>query len=194
MKQHDYEPHPGQSIEQAANALQARAIANNAEVTMAFNGIELSMGPDTSTQDVVAMYWQLTHKQAEAYRNSPEGKAAAEKQKANIAAQQQKIDNAMARLPMLDFNNLTAVFDWLTEIQDPSNHVGVETPRLEIIDAFADRGFYVNVNCGEYFDAENRENAARWLIGQALSNLILVGAIHSIFNTFAADWKMKFNA
>jgi len=193
MKKHDYEPHPGQSIEQAANALQVRAIANNAEVTMAFNGIELSMGPDTSTQDVVNEYLRACNEKAEAYRNSPAGKQAAREAEMRLNTAKQKMASAMARLPQLDFNDLTAVIDWLVEIQDPSDHRGLETPREEIINTFADRGYYMNVNCGEEFNAEDRENVARWLIGQALSNLKSVGAIHSILNKFAADWKMKFN-
>ena len=172
MKQHDYEPHPGQSIEQAANALQARAIANNTEVTMAFNGIELSMGPDTSTQDVVAMYWQLTNERAEAYRNSPEGKAAAEKQKANIAAQQQKIDNAMARLSELDFADQGAIMDWLSAIRNASDYKSVATPVQEIVGVFRDHGYFPGVNCGTDFDGDDRNNFARYIIGQALANQI----------------------
>lgn len=194
MAKHDYEPHPGQSIEQAANALQVRAQSEGREVTMAFNGIELAMGPDTDPKDVVADYWAKTHKQAEAYRNSAEGKATAEKTAQHLALMQKTMADGMARLPQLDFTDLHAVIEWLAFVQDASHHTGVQTPRQEIIETFAAHGFLPSVNCGEDYNEDDRENVARYLIGQALAGLQSVGAIHHIFHDFAADWHLKFDA
>ena len=70
--------------------------------------------------------------------------------------------------------------------------LGVRVDRERIIATFGAHGYVSGVNCGDAFDAEDRENVARWLIGQCLANLVSVGAIHGIVHKFADDWIEKF--
>ncbi|OGZ11660.1 MAG: hypothetical protein A3D67_00515 [Candidatus Lloydbacteria bacterium RIFCSPHIGHO2_02_FULL_51_22] len=61
-----------------------------------------------------------------------------------------------------------------------------------VIATFAAKGYHPNVNCGQDFHGDDRDNFARYIIGQALGNLACVGAIHQVVQRFTNDWKKKF--
>ena len=99
----------------------------------------------------------------------------------------------MEQLPNLDFANQEAVLDWICEFQDPSDHIGVAKNQGEVLKIFAEHGYQTSVNTGEAFNGEDRDNFARYIVGQALDGLKGdVGAIHQVVHKFTDDWKKKF--
>jgi hypothetical protein len=156
-----------------------------------FNEIELRASKGTEAAAVVASFNAQLDAREEAWNASPEGISYRAKQLAEIAAAQEKHDAMVAGLATLDFANGVAVLDWICGIQDATDHVGVNVARDQIISQFAAHGFEPNVNCGDAFKADDRENVLRWIVGQALDGLRSV-AIHGIIHKFAGEWKSKF--
>jgi hypothetical protein len=181
----------GQSIDNAAIQLCAAA-AEHGEATGKFNDIELHAAAGYAPAGVVNFYNEECQRRSEAYRNSPEGKAAARKSNNERADLQAKHDALMARLPALDWSNDAAVLDWICAMQEPSDRVGVIVRRNSIVSAFEARGFHADANCGKDYKPGDRENMFRYLVGQGLSGLKDGPAIHPIIHKFAAEWRAQF--
>lgn len=181
----------GESIESAAAGLCEAAEAHG-EATGSFNGIELHAARGYAAAAVVSFYNDEARRRTEAWKNSPEGIAAAAERERVRSDLQAKHDALMRRLPQLDFTDQCAVLDWLCEMQGPSDHGGVIVRRKTILEAFAKRNFLPGVNCDADFHPEVRDNVHRWLVGQALSGLEEGPAIHGVIHKFAAEWKAKF--
>jgi hypothetical protein len=156
-----------------------------------FNGIKLLADPTSTVDGIVRDYTTLSNAARETYLASPEGIAAAEAADERRSNMQAKHDALMRSLAGLDFSNQVTVLDWLCEMQEPSDHVGVIVRRKTVLEAFAKHGFRPGVNCDADFRPESRENVHRWLVGQALDGLEKI-AIHSLIHKFASDWKAKF--
>jgi hypothetical protein len=182
----------GEHIGRAAGRLVAAAKATNAMVEATFNGVRLVATPLSTAGEICRRYDDECHRQAAEWRNSPEGKAAAERDRAELARLQSCADRLLGRLPSLDFADQAAVLDWVCRFQPASDRVGVRFPRELILSTFARNGYHPNMNVGDAFDPEDRENVARYIVGQALDGLAKVGAIHPMACKFAADWREKF--
>lgn len=180
----------GEHITSFANQLVHEA-GIHGTVAGVFNETEI-VADRTSTAEALCEQWERKQQEAAvAYRNSPEGKAAAAKREAAVLAAQETHDRLVRDLATLDFKNDVAVLDWLCAIQDSTDHVSVAVDKRAIIAAFDAAGFKPSVNCGPAFKADDRDNVFRYIVGQALDGLQSV-AIHGIIHKFAGDWKAKF--
>jgi len=188
-----YEPQCGEMVNHTAARIVEIAKLTGNMVTAKFNDIELKAWPMSTARHVIDDFHFVQRVQSEQYRRSPAGLRAAKEAEDRKLRDQQKVTDLMQRLPTLDFTNLSAVIDWLGELQDPSDHIGVTVPHQQIVETFKEKGFLPNVNCGKDFKAEDEENVARWIIGQALGCLECdVHAIHQVFGSFADKWRKKF--
>lgn len=188
---HTVEFYAGMHIQNAAVALCAAA-RKHGKARGTFNEIELTASRDTDPAEVVASFGAQQDARTNAWRESPEGIAHAAKMAAEVKAAQQKHDEMVAALDGLDFTDGVAVLDWVCSIQSATDRVGVQVDREKILAAFAARGFAPNVNCGEAFNPDDRDNVLRYIVGQALDGVRSV-AIHGVIHKFAADWKAKFD-
>lgn len=182
------EPEPGENVEHTARRLCAAAKIHGAARTK-FNDIFLSASPESTAAEIVKEFLAESERRHEAYKASPEGRAAERAAQERRQAMQATADRLMQSLPTLDFTNAGAVLDWLAAMQGPSDLVGVSVPKAQIVEAFAAHGFYPGVNCGPDFRRGDRDNELHWLVGQALETLDKMGAIHGIFLRFADDWR-----
>ena len=188
-----YEPRAGENVSETAERMVALANETNEVVTAKFNDIEITASPGGDPQAIVSYFHEEYERRVEAYHNSPEGKRAAREREERRVAAQQKHDALIQQLPNLNFADDVAVLDWLCEFQDPSDYTGVVNQQDVVLATFAAHGYYPNVNCGKDFNENDRDNFARWLIGQALDGLRSeVGAIHQVIHKFTDDWKKKF--
>lgn len=188
-----YEAMSGEHLDRAAERLVLIAKTHNDEATMRFNGIDLLAKPDSTHEGIVAKFNRETEARSEAYHNSPEGRAAAKDAEERRRAAQQTHDALMLQLPKLDFSDRGAVLDWLVAMQPASDHSGVVVRSKIIVLAFGAHGFKAGDNCGTEFKATDSNNVFRWIVGQALSCLKEMGAIHVILLKFAGEWKAKFH-
>jgi hypothetical protein len=182
----------GQHIDAFAVAMCKRAM-DGKTVHGIFNGVVLEATDKTTPASLVTAYRRDMDAQAEAYRRSPAGVAAAQQNEREVIAAQARIDAAVSLLESLAFSDLDKVLAWLEDFQEPSDRSGVNVPKSQILATFAANGFEPAVNCGDAFDGEDRENVARYIIGQALDTLRWV-SIHPVVARFGREWRNKFNA
>lgn len=187
-----YEPMPGEFIGVSAINMVGRAKLTGKPCKAHFNEIPVEAIPGVDPAYIVATYRIESHRRAVAYAGSPEGKKVVRDAKRRKDELRHQADAAMEMLGKLDFSSFPAVIDWLKEIREPSDHVGIAIPSNTIVCTFARHGYHPSVNCGDEFDSEDPGNVARWLIGQALKDLEEYGAIHQVFHKFASEWQKKF--
>lgn len=182
---------PGTSIDRAAAELCAAA-AEHSEAVGKFNDVELHVAGGYAPAGVVSFYHEECERQSAAYRNSPEGKAAARKTDQECAALQAKHDRLMANLPKLIVERPAEVLDWLCQMQECTDRVGVVVRRKTIVETLGRAGYRANENVGADCKEGDRENACRYPIGQCLAGLKDGSAIHPIVHKFAAEWRKRF--
>ncbi len=188
-----YEPMAGENISETAERMVALAKETKGEVRAKFNDIELVATEDSAAENIVKDFKVKIAEAAEKYRKSPEGQRAARESEERKQEAQRKADALVEQLPSLDFSNQEAVLNWICEFQDPSDHIGVEKDNEKVLKIFAEHGYQPGVNTGKEFNGEDRDNFARYIVGQALNGLRGdVGAIHHIVHKFTDDWKEKF--
>lgn len=187
-----YEPMCGSWIPASIATMSAIAKLSNQEVTGKFNDVSVTADPTTPASVLVARWETETNRQREEYRKSPKYQRQARLQEIEVAALQMKMNEMMARLETLNFDDLAAVINWFDQIRDASDHVGVSVPSGEIVQKFEEHGYIVNANTEDAYNPEDKENSAHYLIGQALSCLKEVGAIHQVYRDFAKEWREKF--
>lgn len=190
-----YEPMPGEHINETAKSIVDMAKESKETVTAVFNDITLTANEGDTEEGIVKAFEEARKQRAEAYRNSPEGKKAAREIEERQQQMQKKHDALMQKLTNLDFNNDVEVLDWLCEFQGPSDHIGVSKQQDVVVATFAKHGYHPNVNLGDDYNSEDRENVKRAIVGQALGCLQgEVGAIHQVIHRFVDDWKKKWGA
>lgn len=183
-----YEPMAGEKVSDTAERMVALAKETKGSVRAKFNDIELVATEDSVAEDIVADFKVKIAEAAETYRKSPEGQRAARESEERKQEAQRKADALVEQLPNLDFSNQEAVLDWICEFQDPSDHIGVAKDNEKVLKIFAEHGYQPGVNTGEAFNGEDRDNFARYIVGQALDGLQgEVGAIHHIVHKFTDD-------
>ena len=184
---------PGSHVDDAAREL-IEAAKNGQPAEGDFNGVTLVAGRNSTVEAIVARYHEGLEAQSKAYKASPAGIAAEAASVSRKIAIQAEADALMAALPSLDMTDDVAVLDWLDRFQDPSDYIGIKADKAAVIRAFTEAGFVAGANCGDDFREDDRDNHARYLVGQALSCLQSMGAIHQVFGTFHERWKAKFLA
>lgn len=189
-----YEAMAGYHVGYAARNMVFIADLIGEAVTTDFNGIEIKVLPGDNAEAIVEFFKAQSKRRYEEWLASPAGKRYLREQEAERQKQERIGKYCLGYLRVgLDFSNLNAVIAWFEAYQEPSDHVGVDVPYETIIKTFRENGFEPDVNCKDNFDGEDKENFARWIIGQGLSCLASEAhAIHSIIDRFAKEWREKF--
>lgn len=159
-----------------------------------FNGIRLEANGSSTVDQIVAAFDRQMTEQAKAWRESPEGIAAAERDNADRAEKQAAHGALMDGLPTLDWSDPAAVLDWLCAMQPASDRRGVIIRKDTIAAAFAAHGFTPGMEVGEEFQPGVKFSEYRWLIGQALDGIVNGPSIHPILHKFIGEWKAKWAA
>ncbi|MBD3328802.1 hypothetical protein GF340_05910 [Candidatus Peregrinibacteria bacterium] len=184
----------GQNVKQFAKQLIDRAKTDDVDVQGDFNGITLyvSAAEPGTVEDLVNFYSQESNRRVEEYRKSPEGKKAAEESEMLVITLQEKANSLMKQLDSIDFADLEAVIDWIVDIQEVSEYIGVSFDQQKVIDTFKSNGFDAGINTGDDFNKEDAENFAKYLVGQVLKGIGTYGVKSQNIHKFASEWKEKF--
>ena len=182
-----YEPEPGEHIQGAISSALDMAKLNDSPVNMTFNDTSIVINP-TDTVDIVKTQWDIEcQRRHDEHLKSEEYALRQEEYLKDMRESEAKVKNLMLSPP--DFADLNSVITWLEQLADLDN---ISVKYEGIIELFRENEFYPNVNCKENFNKDDKENVARWLIGQALDGIQTFGAIHPIYTKFADEWRVKF--
>jgi hypothetical protein len=94
------------------------------------------------------------------------------------------------QLETLDFKDVCALIGWLDKFEEKGFTAEVADG---IIKLFEVNGYQADVNTGDDFNGEDRENFARYLIGQALNNLATIRTVSRTYSSLAEQWRKKFD-
>ncbi len=168
----------GTAVNHAAIELARLASQHEESCTWIYEGVAMIAHPNSKPQDVLQKFWEEQERKAQI--------------EALMFASQSVIDGAMQRLENLDFTNLDELVMFFATLTEPSNHFGVTIDGQRIVETFTRHRFYMNCNTGQHFDKQDRENFARYLIGQGLGQLWRFKCIHKSYVQFAQQWRLQF--
>jgi len=165
--------------------------ALESDVMMNFNNVESTVVKGVyNSDDIMAIWRKSIEERYEKNRNSPEGKITAQEEEEDIKKNQENIDKLINQLDTLDFSNVEKVLGWCAEFG--YSVVGTDTNKRKILNKLAENGYFPKVNIGPEFKGEDKENYARFLIGQFLSGIKINGRNYQVFGKFYDEWKEKF--
>ncbi|MDD2299475.1 MAG: hypothetical protein PHN69_04465 [Candidatus Pacebacteria bacterium] len=182
-----YKTSIGQKITHVIADMHAVAIANDCTVRTMFNDYELIVTPkDDPTELLHKFTVEMAVREVE-YRKSPEYRKHQEELNQRKSIQKNKLNQLCAHYP--DFNNIDAVVEWLEKLSECDL---ISLKDSGIVSMFEVHGYFPGVNTYENFNANDKDNFGRWLIGQALGCIEDFGGIHPIFNDHAKQWRERF--
>lgn len=186
------EAHLGQRLEQITKMMCEIRKQYNCDVKTTFNDIalELLFCLPKPPQELEEEYHRIINEKREKYKNSPEGKKKAEKEKMLLENKKDRYNSMMGSLENIvaNKNNLFILY-WLKDFQPISDDNRLVIDTKKIIAVFNSHGYEADVNTGENFREDDADNYARYIIGQCLSMLANVGAIHGVVHKFIKTWQ-----
>ena len=112
----------------------------------------------------------------------------------DIEAAQEQSNELIKQLDTLDFSDAGKVLEWWAAFEESGN---VDVERTigdinKIVAKFAAHGYLPGMNTGAEYREEDKENSAKYIVGQALSGRENTGDISGAVHGFYDDWKEKF--
>ncbi len=182
----NYDPVPGMSIEDAAADLATIVSKYGEPASMTFNEIFVTADVGATAESIAGAWWAETNRRAQAWKESPKGKAAAAERVEEIRTKQARVDELMAALPAGE----AAWMEWVHEFAQVADDIGVHFDRGALADALERAGWVANAEVGrprEHF--QTRPAVARYIMGQAISCLRAGMPPHPITLTFVERWR-----
>lgn len=189
---HEYKALAGECITETAATMSEMAKDRGELITARFNGITLKASPGTRPDSIVRGFHRKMDRLAYKHRNSQEGVAEAKEEERYLKARQVSMDELMHRFSWVDLADLGHLIDWLVALCCTGGEKGIRYDRQRVITALESAGYVENDCSGDAFNVEDRENFARYLVGQALDGLKNSCGIHPMFMEFAKQWRDKF--
>lgn len=182
----------GDTVQIVCKSLVLEAQQLNEEVFFKFNDITIIAHKNSDPNKLVESFLETNQKRLHDYYNSKEYKQKCLKEKKETEQNQKKMDLVMKKMDSIDFHDLDSIINWWLLFE--SNHYsGVYFHTNQIIQTFESKGYKSNANIGISFNSENKENVARYIIGQCLQGIQSHGHINPIVHKFAREWREKFN-
>lgn len=191
-----YEPSCGDNITNAIRHTIALANHFGTTYTLKFNSNLIPVAPNSDSTEVYMDWERICREASEAWKNSSAGQAYYKEQEEQRIRVINEAKQVISKLDSVNWNDMDSVIDYLAETVEPFDWVYVaELGYGKLVNKkLLDAGYVPNVNCGDKFNEEDKNNVGLYLIGQAMSCFNSVGCIHSIFNKFYEDYKEKFTA
>jgi hypothetical protein len=158
-----------------------------------FNGTTLVVTEDSKPADVLAAWKADGKKQSEEFKNSAKGQKLIREREESNRMDQKTIDAHLAYLPhMLKENDIAKAVVWCGGFAEVNDNRNLTYDKMAIIQAFVQAGYHLNINTGVNFNEEDKDNYARYIIGQCLDNLSADMPMMPIAKSFADKWVQKF--
>jgi hypothetical protein len=159
-----------------------------------FNDILLVASVTSTWESIVDHHKNQCDQASRKYRRSKLFKKRFSKSKRQNIKRHRQLKRHMKTLPELDTTNHYAVLDWLNTLLPYAENYYARFDRTNVIRCLESAGYQANANTAENFAADNMDNFAGYIVGQALDGLKRHGSIHSMMSTFYGQWLEKFPA
>lgn len=164
-----YVPDAGTCISEACDDIARLAVEYGKPVHCTFNGVPIKAGPGDSPHTLQQMWEAIMAKQANSWRTSPEGAAAARAEKAAQEKAQKQVDRLMKLLPTVG-SNLNALLGWLKEFALAADHIGVTYDREAFVRELVGAGFVADAHVGQPPDNfVTKKMMGEYIVGLAIA-------------------------
>ena len=110
-----------------------------------------------------------------------------------LEGKQKELNLLMIKFQKMNKHDYTKVLKWVVKVQEYTAIPRLNISVNKIIIGLKEAGYRVNENCGEEYLAGDKENEARYIIGQVLSNMQHhKRSIDPIIKKFSEDWLEKY--
>lgn len=158
-----------------------------------FNGIDTVAIPGDDPERLFLLWQEESERRRKAFWASPEGQALLKQMEEQRLAHQTEIKRLEDGLDSVDFSDIDQVIGWIEQYAPHSDCRGTVRNWPKIVYRLVRNGFVTSANCNDEFDGNDKENYARWIIGQAMSMLLCkVHAVHPWLVDQIALWKNNF--
>ena len=163
-------------------------------VRTTFNGIVIIADKNSTTESLRSEVKRKQKASRRRYKRSAVAKRRKKERKAEIRSKKHEVIAQIRAFNGLDKSNLEKTIAWLAEFQPLSDRIGVLKPSQAffIVKTLEGAGYRANENTNEHFKKEDKENVARYIIGQTISMLSTRYAIHPMIVHFSSEWEQKF--
>lgn len=179
-----FESHCGDNIKSVIKNMLELAKNSNELVICEFNGAIAQINKHMSEEECYNLWNETLKIQSLAYRKSDECKQIEIKRERERLKDKEMYDSLMGDFEKIDFTNKLEVLNWLKCITLLTDNSTINDKNYIIKNKFLELGYKSNVNCGKDYIKGDIENNYQYLIGQVLSGLQQVGAIHPILTVF----------
>lgn len=162
-----------------------RAAVASAPAFFTFNGVRVEANPGDTEAALVAAWTAEMDRRAEEYRNSPQGKAAAERRKAEADALQRKYDETMASVG--DLTDAATAMRFVRDISTASDHIDVLCDLADPAKLLGRAGYVGNAHVGDIDATSSPRKVAEYIAGQFI-NCASKGPIPPVAVHFAEKW------
>lgn len=215
MQSVSYDPPAGESIDRACVIAVDMARKHDAPIVFTFNGVEMTAYKNSRPRDLMVEWEAKLDKQAEDYRNSPEGIAENARREEEVKIKQKRISELLGNIgPLLDSmteeeilkafltrlnealvenseeNSPDALMDWLYAFAEIADDCRVYFNTQELAAKLESSGFIESEYVGnkpEWFNTKDR--MARYIIGQTLNCLKMGMPPHPITMSFIEQYR-----
>jgi hypothetical protein len=156
-----------------------------------FNEIQLIYTGKETAEGILKAFHDQADQNIREYESSPEYKKQEIDRKNKIKRMQEKIDNLMSyHLP--DWKDYDKVLDFILEYFELSEHSGVVNYDEMIIRYLETNGYESGCNTGKDYKAGDKENTARYIIGQFMDSIKTHGMCPPVITSFYEKYKKDF--
>lgn len=187
-KEMTYEPRAGENFDYSAKEAIRLAAANDATVQFSFNGVSLKAEATTDPADLKKAFFKAMEDESKAYANSPQAKADAAREAAEVKNTQATLDKLASSLDGALAGGLTETIKWVKDYANNADDNRVNNHRQEVLGKLKAAGFKANEYTGDKFVKGNKEILGRYILGQVVSNMEGGMPPHPIASKFAQDY------
>jgi len=163
-------------------------------VRTTLNGIVILADKNSTAESLQSEFKRKKRASKRRYRQSAVAKRKKRERKAEIRVKKDEVIAQIRTFNGIDKSNLDKTIAWLAGFQPLSDRIGVVKPSQAffIVKTLEGAGYRANENTNEHFNKEDKENVARYIIGQSISMLSTSYAIHPMIVHFSSEWEQKF--
>lgn len=167
-----YDAYVGETIDHAASEAVSLSQRTGLEVQFKFNGVGLTASADTNPEELVQTFHDALSRKAEAYRKSPEGKAAQAKREQQIAEKTKQVDKLVDNLDATIQEGTTATMNWLAQYAPLADDISVDGRYDEVIQKLEDAGYSADDSSFDPKTTTVTANVmAKYIAGNAISTM-----------------------
>jgi hypothetical protein len=183
-----YRAMPGDNISHACREAVALADKHGDTAEFDFNDVHVVVYPGENPAAVVVRWDAEFERKAEAYRTSPEGKAAAAYQEARARQCQRQTDDLIARLSTV-VHDLPALVRWCAALSECGDHRGITWDKGAVAVAIEAAGYQADAHVGRPpAEFGSKRLVGEYIIGQVLDCLRRGMSPHPVTRKFAEDY------